>query len=372
MDVVASNKLSFVLKTAKTHRSIAVEPLLNGFVQKGIDQVMRRKLLVNGIDLSDQSLNQKMARSGSLDDSPAGFVTIDLRNASNSVSLGSVAYLFPVDWFRLLDRTRSHYLSWKGAERRYNMLCSMGNGFCFPVQTIMFAALCHACGCGVAGVDFMVYGDDIIVRSGYAAKVLELLKHFGFKTNVDKTFLEGPFRESCGTDWFNGEDVRPFTLDFALDSVESFFKCLNLMNRSARTAEFFAPVRRFLTDCLPVDFRFFRPVMGEVNTGIDSLGDEHLICPSCRYLPDQTRWEWSELVHDAVVDLDRILHYSNESWLMGVVLRGSASVSYGSGVGLPAVTFRRKTRARVARKSYAATSNWLPPIPNRWLGIFVC
>ncbi len=362
MEVVASNKLSFVLKTAKTHRSIAVEPLLNGFVQKGIDQVLRRKLLNAGLDLSDQSLNQRMAREGSSNDSMDGFVTIDLSNASNSVSIGIVKSLFPHNWFCLFDRTRSHYLSWKGAEKRYNMLCSMGNGFCFPVQTIIFAALCHAADCGTPGRDFMVYGDDIIVRAGYAAHLLKILKHYGFKTNIDKTFLEGPFRESCGSDWFNGEDVRPFTLDFAFDTVENHFKYLNLTQRSERTSQFFAPVRDLLVGNLPVEFRFFRPLKGEVNTGIDSLGDEHLTQPTCRFIPEEARWVWSELIHEPVEDFDRLRAHGHEPWLMGVALRGSPSVSYGGNAGLPAVTFRRKTRAKVARKSYASTSNWLPPV----------
>lgn len=132
IDVVTSNKLGFVLKTAKTHRSIATEPTLNGFYQKGIDQDLRRKLLKFCLDLSDQTLNQRLAREGSLDDSEEGYVTIDLRNASNSNAIGPAKYLYPPDWFSLFERTRSHYLSYKGEEIRYNMLCSMGNGFCFP------------------------------------------------------------------------------------------------------------------------------------------------------------------------------------------------------------------------------------------------
>jgi hypothetical protein len=360
VSVVTSNKLGFVLKTAKTHRSIAVEPLLNGYVQKGIDQVLRKKLLNVGLDLSDQSLNQRLAREGSLNDSQGGFVTIDLRGASNSVALSPVKYLYPPDWFDLLDRTRSHYLSWKGTERRYNMLCSMGNGFCFPIETITFAAICFACGCGTPGKDFSVYGDDIIVRQEFAPKVLEVLKHYGFDTNVEKTFLKGPFRESCGSDWFNGEDVRPFTLDFALDSVENFFKCLNLMQRSPRTSQFFEPVRSLLVESIPSDFRFFRPLPGNVDSAITSLGDEHLTSPHCVFQKKNAVWKWRELIHDPVHDFDRIRAHGREPWLMGVALRGSASIPFGVLAGLPEVTIRRKTRTRVAWESYSSTSNWLP------------
>jgi hypothetical protein len=226
--MVHSNKISFVPKTAATHRSVAVEPLLNGYVQKGIDQVLRRKLKRRGIDLSDQSRNQEFAREGSTDDSDAGFVTLDLRGASNSVARESVKYLLPPDWYRLLDNTRSKYMEYRGKEMRYEMLCSMGNGFCFPIETLIFAAICVACGCGSPGVDFLVYGDDIIVRKRYADQVIKVLKHYGYSLNMDKSFIDGPFRESCGADWFDGKDVRPFTLDYKLDSIQNIFKFCNL------------------------------------------------------------------------------------------------------------------------------------------------
>ncbi len=361
LSIVNSNKISFVPKTAKTHRSIAVEPMLNGYVQTGIDQILKRKLKAVGIDLSDQSRNQEFARQGSLEDSDEGFVTIDLRGASNSNAIGPIEYLYPPDWVEVFHRTRSHYYNYKGLEKRYNMLCSMGNGFCFPVETLTFCAICIAGGAGVPGIDFTVYGDDIIIRKKHTKNVLGLLKHYGFSLNTDKTFLEGPFRESCGADWFVGEDVRPFTLDFAFDSVESFFKYLNLTQRSEKTSVFFAPVRDLIVRSLPSQYQFFRPLKGEVDSGIDSLGDEHLTCQHCKFDRTSGSWSWKELVQTPVSDRDRILRWGHEPWLMGVALRGSLPVPYGPTVGLPDVTFRRKTRAKVARKSYASTSNWLPP-----------
>jgi hypothetical protein len=357
---VDSNNISFVPKTAKTHRSIAVEPLLNGFVQKGIDLVLRGKLLKVGLDLSDQSLNQKLAREGSVDDSQNGFVTIDLRNASNSNALSPVKYLYPPDWVSLFERTRSHCYSYDNAVKRYNMLCSMGNGFCFPVETITFAAICFACDAGVPGVDFSVYGDDIIVRQHCAAKVLSMLRHYGFQANTEKTFLEGPFRESCGADWFAGEDVRPYTLDYTFDTVEGLFKTLNLTQRSERTSKFFAPVRSLLVGYLPGDLRFFRPLPGNVDTAITSLGDEHLSCPHCTFERSNATWTWRELVHSPVPDKARLERERHSPWLMGVSLRGSKSTPYGALEYLPEVTFRRKTRAKIARESYSSTSNWLP------------
>lgn len=358
--VVNNNKLSFVPKTAKTHRVIAVEPLLNGFVQKGIDLEMRKRLKRVGIDLRSQSRNQEMAREGSRTDDDESFVTIDLSSASDSISIELVRYLLPDDWFRLLDRTRSKYYSLNDLTSRYNKFCSMGNGFCFPLETIIFASACFSSGCGKPGVDFMVYGDDIIVRKKYASDVLALLAHWGFKMNADKTFLEGPFRESCGSDWFGGEDVRPFTLDYGLDSLENLFKFLNLSRRSPRTEMFFGSVRGSVVRLIPVLYQFWRPLPGNPDSGIDTTGDEHLYSKNCRYDKVSASWSWRELVHVPITDFDRLDACRNEPWLIGVALRGSASVPRGTFAGLPDVTFRVLTRAKVVRKGYSSTSNWLP------------
>ncbi|DAD50148.1 TPA_asm: RNA-directed RNA polymerase [ssRNA phage Zoerhiza.4_18] len=354
------NKISFVPKTAKTHRTIAVEPLLNGFVQKGIDLELRKKLLSIGIDLSNQEVNQELAREGSLDDSENGFVTIDLQSASDSVSKELVRYLLPDDWFRLMDRTRSHHFELSGQSYLYEKFCSMGNGFCFPLETLLFVSACIAAGCGTPGVDFRVYGDDIIVRKRYASSVLGLLRHWGFTVNKDKTFVEGPFRESCGADWFGGEDVRPYTLDHALDSLQNTFKFLNLTRRNPRTVKFFESVRSLVLHPIPVEYRFFRPLPGQEDTGIDSTGDEHLTAPSCVFSRRTGKWSWLELRAEPISDVSLIDKAQDESWLIGVALRGNPSLPYGRYVGLPDVTFRNLIRTKVVRKGYSSTSNWLP------------
>jgi hypothetical protein len=38
------NKIAFVPKTTKVHRTIAVEPLINGYLQKGVDHLLRQFL----------------------------------------------------------------------------------------------------------------------------------------------------------------------------------------------------------------------------------------------------------------------------------------------------------------------------------------
>lgn len=360
--VIEYNKICLVEKTAKIRRTIAAEPLLNGLVQKGIDLELRDKLLSRGLDLSIQEINQEMAREGSLDDTEDGYVTIDMKSASDSVSRAIVDYLFPEDWVRLFKRTRSTHYMLDGKVNPYSKTCSMGNGFCFPVETLIFASACFAVGEGSAPVDFRVYGDDIIIRKRHAASVIKLLNHWGFKINPDKTFLEGPFRESCGADWFSGQDVRPFTLDYVLDSVQNLFKFLNLTRRSVAVERLFLPLRNMVLDRVPEQFKFFRPYSGNVDTGIDSIGDEFLTSRHCVWETKHSRWAWKELSFEPVDDTSTIIKGDHKQLLMGEALRGSEAVAFGQLKGSPRVTLRNRTKTRVVRKCYTATSNWLPSL----------
>jgi hypothetical protein len=353
LEMCEHNNISFVPKTAKTERTIAVEPLLNGFVQKGIDQELRKKLLRFGIDLSNQEINQNLALLGSFGGLDP-LVTIDLKSASDSISRELVRYLLPYDWYRFLDNSRSKYYKLEGAVYPYQKFCSMGNGFCFPLETLIFVAAIVATGKVTNPQrDFHVYGDDIIVRSSVSAEIIDLLDHWGFKTNLDKTFLEGPFRESCGADWFGGEDVRPFTLDYALDSYQNIVKFLNLSTRSRKTSSFFEPVRGLVTSFLQEDFRLYRPFTGTDDSAITSTGDEHLSCKTCHF--KNGKWSWMEIISEPIVDLSMMEYEQAQVYLCGVALRGAVSLN-----GSPVVTFRNKTKTKITRKSYSSTSNWLP------------
>jgi len=241
VELVNHKKVSFVPKTAKTHRVIAVEPLLNGFVQKGIDTTMRRLLLSKvKIDLNDQTRNQKMALMGSLEDCEDPYVTIDLTSASDSITPALVNELFPPGWVQLFNSARATKTVISGEEVTLNQYVSMGNGFCFPLQTLIFSSLAHACGAKIG--DFSVYGDDIIVRQSVSGSLLELLGMCGFIPNMKKTFLSGPFRESCGKDYFRGFDTRPFYLKDFIRKLEDVFKFCNGIQSSDFVRTFFRNV----------------------------------------------------------------------------------------------------------------------------------
>jgi hypothetical protein len=204
---VDRNSVAFVPKTWKTHRTIAMEPTHSLPFQLGIDAFIKRRLKkVWRIDLSTQGRNQEFARIGSLDGSIA---TIDLEMASDTLSEECVALAVPPEWFRLLSAFRSLRYKVGSKEGRYAKFSSMGNGYTFALETLIFAAACRAVGAPLGS--FTVYGDDIAIRTEYVDDLLKLLKYLGFRVNLEKSFYDPltQFRESCGCDWLSGRLVTP-------------------------------------------------------------------------------------------------------------------------------------------------------------------
>lgn len=325
--IVDHNKISFVPKTAKTHRSIAIEPLLNGFVQKGIDIVMRDRLKKRaGLDLSDQSKNQALAREGSLGGINP-YVTIDLSSASDSIATEEVKDLLPPDWYELLDEVRSpsYMLPGSNSVRKYEKFCSMGNGFCFPLQTLLFSSVCHAASrfCGAKRNEFSVYGDDIIARQSEALLIVEVLREMGFRTNVDKTFITGPFRESCGADWFEGQDVRPVQFDEPLTDVRQLFALHNSTLRSQRTELFFESVRPVIRAMGGGEY--LRPGREPGDTAFSVPLDVAMSSRNLKWSRACQSWSWAEILSRPVEDPGRLgeVEFANARLL--AVLRGSDS-----------------------------------------------
>jgi hypothetical protein len=112
---------------------------------------------------------------------------------------------------------------------------SMGNGYTFELETTIFAAIAMAVmpESVVAEVDVFVYGDDIIVPKEHAEDVLAALKFCGFTPNKRKTFVEGPFRESCGGDSFLGAGVRPYYLKDEVNEPQHWIALANGLYRSS-------------------------------------------------------------------------------------------------------------------------------------------
>lgn len=204
------NHMFTVPKSTTIDRVACKEPDLNMYLQKGVGNYIRRRLRSAGINLNDQSINQRLAREGSV---TGRLATIDLSSASDSVSMAIVETLLPDLWYGLLADLRSPMTLVDGEWHENHMFSSMGNGFTFELESLIFWALAKTVrhftrGSGVISV----YGDDIIVGVDYVEDLIWVLNFVGFTVNSEKSFTSGPFRESCGGHYHDGCDISPFFL----------------------------------------------------------------------------------------------------------------------------------------------------------------
>jgi hypothetical protein len=202
--IVGGNKVVTVPKNAKTERTIAIEPDWNMFFQLGLGGAIRHRLqrTFGLLWPTAQERNKRLAREGSLTNELA---TVDLKGASDTVSLALVELLLPSDVLQHVLSLRSPTgLLKDGTLVTYEKVSSMGNGFTFELETAIFYCLVRACS-GYA----VAYGDDIVCRSRSAAEVVDFLRFCGFSVNEKKTHVTGPFRESCGGHFHSGVDVTP-------------------------------------------------------------------------------------------------------------------------------------------------------------------
>lgn len=337
-----ANQITMVPKTAKVHRTIAIEPLLNGYIQKGIDVYLRKRLKRHGLDLGDQESNSALAKLGSLGGRDP-YCTIDLSSASDSISIELVRDMLPWDWFDLLNRTRSPSYESIWGNGHYEKFVSMGNGFCFPLETLIFASLAYAVNKVSRGNDpldqgFRVYGDDIVVHQHAALLLLEVLKYLGFKHNEDKTFLFGPFRESCGADYFEGANVRPYELDFVPITDRDLIKIANGLR--AIGFVFYPDVWNTVHRRIDPKNKFMRPSDGPTDTALTVPLKIYLSSEWKRWDKWTQNWSWLEMRDTPVLDVRRV----SPAVAMYGALYGLSSERR---TGHPGYALRRRTRTRV-------------------------
>lgn len=231
--IVSHAKLAYVPKTAVTDRTIGMEATMNIFLQLAVDSIIRPLLRNWGYDLDSQEKNQDLALEGSITNELS---TLDLKGASDTVSLLCCSLLLPPLWMWFLLDLRSDVmvedLTVNGVkiQRAYRLhkMSAMGNGYTFVLESLIFGAVVRVAmrRSGFWGKS-AVYGDDIVCPRGAAPFVIELLEMLGFSLNKEKSFIEGPFRESCGKDFFNGYDVRPFFITDEFETVPGLFHLYN-------------------------------------------------------------------------------------------------------------------------------------------------
>ncbi len=226
------NKVTTVPKTAFTDRVIAVEPGINLWFQKGVGNMIRERLKVHGIDLNSQERNQELSRRASKDGTLA---TIDFSSASDTISSSIVSEFFPAHWHTLMDRCRSHFGLIEGKPVRWEKFSSMGNGFTFELESLIFyAAATSVCEyLRLPTRDISVYGDDVLIPVGAVDLFSSFCTFLGFTINPKKSFSLGLFRESCGAHYYDGMDVKPVYLKVNARSTLELYRQLNAIRRLA-------------------------------------------------------------------------------------------------------------------------------------------
>lgn len=234
--MVEGNRLFFVPKNAEIGRTCCTEPLLNMMFQQTLCAFLEQRLQSYfKIRLDRQpDFNRELARQGSLFGT---FGTIDSVSASDSISWSLMQQKIPsnlLGYFRIF-RSETTTLPC-GKKETLRMISTMGNAFTFPLQTIIFACAVKAV-YTLKGltfrdpqVDYGVFGDDIIVKTEAYDSVIRLLSILGFEVNETKSFNIGPFRESCGEDYFKGVNIRGVYIS-SLETDCDVYSAINRLNR---------------------------------------------------------------------------------------------------------------------------------------------
>jgi len=231
-----------VPKDSRGPRLICVHPAESIWIQQGLRVQLERAISrrrsswgpwpCGHVHFDDQSINGRMAL---LSSKSRKYATLDMKEASDRVSESLVQILFgrKYKWFgccraqkyRIKD---PHMGAPELADPRVgpaiddiHSYAPMGNATTFPVQSLVFWAICVA---SMQSRGFrqpnsvFVFGDDIIVPTAQAPYIIEDLESFGLLVNRTKSFWQGGFRESCGVDAFNGIDVTPVRWKTRLDA----------------------------------------------------------------------------------------------------------------------------------------------------------
>jgi len=231
-------RLVAVPKTQAKPRLIAAEPTVMQYLQQAIASALVPAIENDPIagsfaGFTDQTVNQRLAREGSLDGSLA---TLDLSDASDRVANWLVEELF-ADFPHFLEgiqATRSFRCELPSGEViPLQKFASMGSAMTFPIEAMIFTSIALSACLGMSTRptrrnlkrlvgSVRVYGDDIIVPTDKAEGVIDLLEACGFKVNRHKSFWTGPFRESCGKEYFYGIDV---SIVYCREAFPSSLRC---------------------------------------------------------------------------------------------------------------------------------------------------
>ena len=261
------NRLTTVPKDGKVDRPISIEPLGNLWLQLGIGRYLKRRLtsvgfpaykpdsreLFPGYSVTADDA-QKVHRELVFRCGPEALSTIDLSSASDTVARELVRELLPPEWFELLDDCRSKMTLVPSKDgphwRHIEKFSSMGNGFTFELESMVFGVLLSVAFGLTPGVDLWVFGDDIVLPKRHFDSACRLLEVCGFEPNRRKSYRDVPFFESCGGNVHSGIDVTPVRLKGPLEEPAAIYAFHNALYRRGFSRKVLRKVRNLIPRAL--------------------------------------------------------------------------------------------------------------------------
>lgn len=234
-----------VPKSYKAARIVAKEDTVRQCKARAIFSILD-DYLPEGIPIHRQEENQEWAYEGSM---VGDMATLDQSHASDLIRVDLMKEIFPSEFIEELREVIPTHMEFSKKDRWFTRQKSFirddkehkfrsrtrngvlmhsyvtaGNAMTFPLESIVFWATVVAayayvqeiCGFPVnytrnyyLSVPCRVYGDDIICPTDLAATVEDWLARLGFIANLDKSFSSRdlPYRESCGKEYYEGEDL---------------------------------------------------------------------------------------------------------------------------------------------------------------------
>lgn len=227
-DTSDTSEVLFVPKDSRGPRTIVREPYRNLMAQMALHEWLKASLEKKTdyrVNFASQEVNRRLAESSS---KTKEWCTLDLKSASDRVAASGifqlVRYSPGLRLFVSRFRTKSARLS-SGYDWPLRKLAGMGSGFTFPMMSLLISLAItrafvpyyrhgrgNAAAYKAAQRAVYVYGDDIIVPTALYHVATKALARVGLNVNLSKSFVHSHFRESCGGDYYNGNDVAPVRL----------------------------------------------------------------------------------------------------------------------------------------------------------------
>jgi hypothetical protein len=250
-------------KTWKSLRMIVPNTTIGTLYTGGLGRVIEGRLRRYGYDIKHlQDAHGQLARIGSITGS---LVTADQSMASDNITCHLVDLLLPRPWASALKLGRISKMRLYGRTLDTKTFSTMGIGFTFPLQTLVFLCLLLAIRDHLKLSEqtvVSVFGDDLIYDHQMHLTVCDVFGKLGLLINEDKTFSEGNFRESCGHDFYHGIDVRPFLLGRASGIDAGKRQAEAYLYKTANTL-----LRRWSWSEVPSTLSFITGLIAEVRFG---------------------------------------------------------------------------------------------------------